>query len=93
MKQLNTLPIEDFLNKARIAIKSNQKQVVLDIKEAVSLADSLAVVMTRLSGELDKDIKRIMLICEKPEIFYIKTDYEKNLKKLNLIKHLLEIFN
>ena len=29
---LNTLPIEDFLNKARIAIKSNQKNVTLSIK-------------------------------------------------------------
>ena len=54
MKPLNTVPIEDFLNKARIASKSNQKQVVLDIKEANSLADSLAVVMTRIAGELDQ---------------------------------------
>lgn len=56
MKPLNTLPIEDFLNKARIAAKSNQKQVILDIKEVQSLADSLAVVMTRLTGELDQII-------------------------------------
>ena len=56
MKPLNTLPIEDFLNTARIASKSNQKQVVLDIKQVQSLADSLAIVMTRLSGELDKVI-------------------------------------
>ncbi len=54
MKPLNTLPIEDFINKARIASKSNQKQVILDVKEAVALSDSLAVVMTRLSGELDQ---------------------------------------
>jgi hypothetical protein len=54
MKPLNTIPIEDFLNKARIAVKSNQKQVVLDIKEVQSLHDSLAIVMTRLSGELDQ---------------------------------------
>jgi hypothetical protein len=54
MKPLNTIPIEDFLNKARIAVKSNQKQVILDIKETQALHDSLAVVMTRLSGELDQ---------------------------------------
>ena len=54
MKPLNTLPIEDYLNKARIAVKSGQKTLVLDIKEAQSLADSLAVAMTRLSGELDQ---------------------------------------
>jgi hypothetical protein len=54
MKSLNTLPIEDFLNTARIAVKSNQKQVILDIKQVQSLAESLAIVMTRLSGELDQ---------------------------------------
>lgn len=54
MKQLNTLPIEDFLNKARVAIKSNQKDLTLSIKEVTDLQNSLAVVMTRLSGELDQ---------------------------------------
>ena len=50
---MNTLPIEDFLNRTRIASKSNQKSVVLDIKEATDLANSLSIVMTRLAGELD----------------------------------------
>jgi hypothetical protein len=54
MKQLNTLPIEDFLEKARIAIKSNQKTVNLTLKEATDLQNSLSVVMTRLAGELDQ---------------------------------------
>jgi hypothetical protein len=54
MKQLNTLPIEDFLDKTRIAIKSNQKSVTLTIKEAADLQNSLSVVMTRLSGEMDQ---------------------------------------
>ena len=54
MKQLNTLPIEDFLDKARIAIKSNQKTMTLTIKEATDLQNSLSIVMTRLSGELDQ---------------------------------------
>ncbi len=54
MKQLNTLPIEDFLNKTRIAIKSNQKNITLTIKEATDLQNSLSVVMTRLTGEMDQ---------------------------------------
>ena len=54
MKQLNTLPIEDFLDKTRIAIKSNQKTLTLTIKEAADLQNSLSVVMTRLSGEMDQ---------------------------------------
>ncbi len=59
MKQLNTLPIEDFLNKTRIAIKSNQKTVNLTIKEATDLQNSLSVVMTRLAGEIDQAIQNI----------------------------------
>jgi hypothetical protein len=56
MTPLNTLPIEDFLNKVRVAGKSKQQTVTLTIQEAQSLEDSLAVVMTRLAGELDKVI-------------------------------------
>jgi hypothetical protein len=58
MKQLNTLPIEDFLDRTRIAIKSNQQSVTLTIREATDLQNSLSVVMTRLSGELDKLISQ-----------------------------------
>jgi hypothetical protein len=54
MKQINTLSIESFLEKTRIAAKSNQKSVNLDIKEAVALADSLAVVMTRLVAKYEE---------------------------------------
>jgi hypothetical protein len=54
MKQLNTLPIEAFLEKSRIAIRSNQKTVSLTIQEATELQNSLSVVMTRLTGEMDQ---------------------------------------
>jgi hypothetical protein len=54
MQQLNTLPIEDFLDRARVAIKTNQKTVTFNIKEVTDLQNSLAIVMTRLSGELDQ---------------------------------------
>ena len=54
MTNINTLPIEMFLDKARIAVKSNQKNLVLDIKEVQSLYDSLAIVMTRMTGMLDQ---------------------------------------
>lgn len=54
MKPLNTIPIEDFLEKARIAIKSNQKNLTLSIKEVTDLQNSLSIVMTRLSGKLDE---------------------------------------
>ena len=54
MKQLNTGPIEDFLDKARVAIKTNQKNITFSIKEVTDLQNSLAVVMTRLNGEMDQ---------------------------------------
>jgi hypothetical protein len=54
MQRLNTMPIEDFLDKARVARKTNQKTVTLSLKECNDLADSLALVMTRLSGDLDQ---------------------------------------
>ncbi len=57
MKQLNTIPIENFLEKARIAQKSGSKTVNLSIDEAQQLSDSLSVIMTRLCGELDKVIQ------------------------------------
>jgi len=56
MKTLNTLPIEDFLDKARLAIKSNQKNITLSIKEVTDLQNSLSLVMTRLSGKLDQQV-------------------------------------
>ena len=71
MKQLNTLPIEQFLDKARIAIKSNQKHLTLDIKEVQSLVDSLAVTMTRIAGDLDGQIAAVE---NNPSTFTINMD-------------------
>ncbi len=53
MKQINSLPVEEFLDKARIAIKSNQKTLTLSIKEVTDLQNSLSIIMTRLTGYLD----------------------------------------
>lgn len=69
-KQLNTLPIEDFLDKARIAIKTNQKTLNLTIKEAIDLQNSLSVVMTRLVGDYDKIVSSM----ESNQITEVKMD-------------------
>ena len=69
MKQLNTLPIEDFLDNARIAIKSNQKSMTLTIKEVTDLQNSLSIVMTRLTGELDQ-----IAAAAQPSIIEVKMD-------------------
>lgn len=67
MKQLNTVPIEDFLEKARIAIRSNQKNLTLTIKETAELQNSLSVLMTRLVAKYDQETKL-------PEKIEIKMD-------------------
>lgn len=59
MKQLNTLAIEDFLDKARVAIKTNQRSLTLPIADVIALQNSLTVVMTRMSGELDKIVSAV----------------------------------
>jgi hypothetical protein len=70
MTYLNTLPIEMFLEKARIAVKSNQKSLNLDIKEVQALYDSLATTMTRLAGSE----KPIVVNNPTPESIQVKMD-------------------
>jgi ribosomal silencing factor RsfS len=74
MKQINTLPIELYLEKARIANKSGQKTLVLDIKEAVALSDSLAVVMTRLTGQLEDLIAKSQRTQPQEEVIQVSMD-------------------
>jgi len=54
MKPINVFPIEDFLDKARIAKKSGQKTLILTSKEYTDIYDSISMVMTRLTGKLDQ---------------------------------------
>jgi len=58
MRPLNTIPIENFINKARIASKSNQKNLTLTIDEASQLMESITTVMTRLLGKIDEDLQK-----------------------------------
>lgn len=74
MKQINTLPIELYLEKARIANKSGQKTLVLDIKEAIALSDSLAVVMTRLTGQLEELIAQAQKTQPQEEVIQVSMD-------------------
>jgi len=58
MRPLNTIPIENFVNKAKIASKSNQKNLTLTTDEAVLLADSITTLMARLIGKLEEDLQK-----------------------------------
>ena len=55
MKQLNLLPIENFLEKSRIAIKSNQKNLNLSIQEVIDLQNSISIVLARLLNKDDTE--------------------------------------
>lgn len=57
MKHINAFPIEDFIEKARLAMRTNQKNLSLTQKEYTDLAHSLALVMTRLTESLDRTIQ------------------------------------
>ena len=58
MRTINTLPILDFLEKARVAIKTNQKNLTLTIKEVTDLQNSISVAMTALSGKLSEETSK-----------------------------------
>jgi hypothetical protein len=61
MKQLNLIPIENFLEKSRIAIRSNQKNLTLSIQEITDLQASISVLLSKLltKAELDKVSEKI----------------------------------
>ena len=54
VKPLNTIPLEQFIDKVKIAENSKQIEVKIEIKEAKNLALTLGGVMSRLLGDLEK---------------------------------------
>ncbi|SVE33746.1 uncharacterized protein METZ01_LOCUS486600, partial [marine metagenome] len=54
VKPLNTIPLEQFIDKVKIAENSKQVEVKIEIKEAKNLALTLGGVMSRLHGDLEK---------------------------------------
>lgn len=54
VKPLNTIPLQQFIDKVKIADNSNAIEVKIDLKEAKNLAFTLASVMSRLHGDLEK---------------------------------------
>lgn len=57
MKQLNLIPVENFLEKSRIAIKSNQKSLTLTIQEVVDLQNNISVMLSRLLSKEETTVK------------------------------------
>lgn len=48
--KLQTQPIEDFISRIRVSKNKQDKQIVLSMKDAEKIADSLGQVMIRLTG-------------------------------------------
>jgi hypothetical protein len=55
---VNILPVENFLQKAKIAGKTQQRELKLDAKEYKDLADSIAVLLARLVELQDKRLQQ-----------------------------------
>ena len=54
VKPLNTIPLQQFIDKVKIADNSKQVEVKIELKEAKNLAFTIASVMSRLHGDLEK---------------------------------------
>ena len=54
VKPLNTIPLEQFIDKVKIAENAKKKEVTIEIKDAKNLDFTLASEMTRLHGDLEK---------------------------------------
>jgi hypothetical protein len=58
IRPLNVIPIENFINKSKIAYKSKQKSVTLTIDEAVQLTESITIAMIRLAGVQEEQLQQ-----------------------------------
>jgi hypothetical protein len=52
VNEINSYVVEEFVTKVQIARKTNQKQVVLDMKEAQNLVDNLTLILSRALGNV-----------------------------------------
>jgi hypothetical protein len=54
IEPLNTVPLQQFIQKVKSADTSNAKEIRMDIASAKQLAFTLGIVMSRLEGDLEK---------------------------------------
>lgn len=52
--ELNTLPIQQFINAVKGADASKQREIKMDIQTAKRLAFTLGEVMAKMNGELEQ---------------------------------------
>ena len=51
---LNTIPLQQFLQRVKSADRSNAKEVKLSMPDAKDLAFTIGIVMSRLAGDLER---------------------------------------
>lgn len=51
---INVFPLEKFIQQVKAADASNRKEVRIDINQAKLMAFTIALVMTRINGDLEK---------------------------------------
>jgi len=71
--KIQTRPIEDFIGQVRTAKNSQQKQIIIPIKEAERIADSLAQTMTRLTG-IQEEIIEALKTAQQSQTLNIEMD-------------------
>ena len=54
VKPLNPIPLQQYIDKVKVADSTNQQEVRMTLVEAKNLAFTLAGVMSRLHGDLEK---------------------------------------
>ena len=71
--KIQTRPIEDFLGRVRTLRQQGQKQIIIPAAEADRLADSLAQVMTRLTG-IQEEILEALKTAQQAQTINIDMD-------------------
>jgi len=57
IEPLNTLPLQQYLQRVKTADGSNAKEVKLSMNEAKDLAFTIGLVMSRMEGDLERLVK------------------------------------
>ena len=55
MKPINTIPVETLLERVKIATKTNQKNITLDIKDATAICDTVTIMLSRLVMKISSE--------------------------------------
>ena len=57
IEPLNTIPVQQFIQRVKVADKSKVKEVKLSIDDAKTLAFTLGEIMSRMEGDLERFVR------------------------------------